>query len=162
MTEPGNRIIASPLFDRERVANAIQRGVRLNVNPVYAKAALRGMPVELTNWQAHEVADVALEALAKTHPDGKTWLIKANEDYRLRGDTDDARWKHLLARQRRTTDSWRATALNAYVLLFMLAAVWEWHWPRWSYAIVVVVGFGGAGAFRQWLLRRDQRKVGGR
>jgi hypothetical protein len=155
-------IVASPQFDRTRVADAIRRGVRLDLHPTAAKAAVHGMPVDLDERQALDVADIALEALAKTHPNSSTWLIKANEDYRLRGETDDARWKYLLARQRRTTDSWRATALNAYVLLFMLAAVWAWHWPRWSYAIVVVVGFGGAGAFRQWLLRRDRRKAADR
>lgn len=154
-----DRIIASPMLDRTRVADAIQRSVRLDIHPAYAKAALHGRTVELDSRQALEVADIALEALAKTHPDGKTWLVKANEDYRHRRQVDDVQWKTLLAGQRNATDRWRATALNAYVLLFGLAAIYEWHWPRWSYGVVIFVGFGGAAVFRSWLLRREQRKA---
>lgn len=154
-----DRINASPMLDRDRVAGAIQRGVRLTVSPVYARAALHGQPVELTHDQALEVADVALEALAKTHPDGKTWLIKANENYRFRNDIDRLHARAELARERRTADSWRGQTLNAYVILLGVAAIWEWHWPRWTYPIIIGLGFGGGAALRQWLLRRAARKA---
>ena len=165
MTNPqaaDDRIVASPMLDRNRVADTIQRGVRLEIHPAYARAALRGMPVELTTRQALDVADVALEALARTQPGAKSWLIDANEGLRERSEIDNARWKLHLARQRRTTDSWRGLALNAHVLLFGAAGIWQWHWPRWVYPIVVGVGFGGGAVLRSWLLRRDQRKAAGR
>lgn len=154
-----DRIIAIPLLDRTRVANAIRRGVRLEINPVYAKAAIHGMPVELTEEQALDVADIALEALAKTHPDGKTWLINANRDLRFRNEAADAYWAAQYARQCRRSDGWRALALNAYVMLLGFASYWQLHWPTWARVAVVLGALGGTVALRYRLLRRDQRKA---
>lgn len=159
---PDDRVVAPQMLDRGRVADAIQRGVRLELDPVYAKAALHGMPVELTHQQALDVADVALEALAKTHPGAKSWLIEANRGLRERGENERIRWGIQLARQRRTTDNWRATAMRGYVLLLGSAGIWQWHWPRWAYLVVVALGFGAGAVLRSWLLRRDRRKAAGR
>lgn len=157
-----DRIIASPMLDRERVANAIQRGVRLQLDPARAKAALRGQPVELEVRQAHDIADVALEALAKTHPDGKAWLVKANEDYRKLAETDDLSWRTLLAIQRRKTDTWRASALNSYLLFAGTVIAWELHCPRWAYALIYAAALGASAALRVWLMRCEQRRAASR
>jgi hypothetical protein len=159
---PDDRIIASQMLDRDRVADTIQRGVRLEIDPVYAKAALRGMPVELTTQQALDVADVALEALAKTQPGAKSWLIDANKGLRERGHADTLHWKALLARQRRTTDTWRAAAVNGWVWMIAWGGLWQWHWSRWIVASVLVSGMAVGFGLRSWLLRRDQRKAAGR
>lgn len=156
-------IVPSPLLDRDRVAAAIRRGVRLDLHPVTAKAAAHGMPVELTEQQSLQVADAALAALVAAHPiDGRTWLIEANKDWQRRNTDDALRHRALLAGQCAATDRWRATAMNAYAWLFGFAGVWQWHWPRWSYLVVVATGLGAAMGLRRWLLRRDRRKAGAR
>lgn len=157
-----DRVVASRVLDRSRVADAVQRGVRLDIDPVYAKAALRGMPVEFTHQQAMDVADVTLEALAKTHPGAKSWLIDANKDLRSRNDADNAYWRIQLARQRRTTDTWRGAAVNGWVWMVAWGGLWQWHWSRWIVASVLVAGTAMGIAYRSWLMRRDQRKAGDR
>lgn len=156
-------IVPVPLIDRDRVAEAIRRQVRLGIDAVHAKAAARGMPVELTEEQALKVADTALAALAAHHPiPGRAWLIKANQDWQRRNESDNLRFKALLAAQHAVTDRWRGAALNGYVWLLGAACVAQWHWPRWSIVAVGVLGLSAAAVLRQWLLRRDRRKAVGR
>lgn len=156
-------IVPSPMLDRQRVAEAIQRGVRLEIHPTYAKAAVRGMPVELTEEQALTVADAALAALVAAHPiSGRAWLIKANQDWQRRNTSDRQRYRVLLADQRATTDRWRSTAMSGYVWLLGAACVWQWHWTRWAFAVVGGLGLGAAAALRSWLMRRDKRKADAR
>jgi hypothetical protein len=155
-----NQIAPSPMLDRQRVAEAIRRGVRLDLHPVIAKAATRGMTVELNEEQALAVADVTLAALVKAHPiDGKAWLIKANEDWQARNKSDELRYRALLAIQRQATDRWRGTALSGWVFLLGFACKWEWHWPFWSAYGVIVGGLVAGAGLRQWLLRSDRRKA---
>jgi hypothetical protein len=154
-----DRIVASPMLDRNRVADTIQRGVRLEIHPAYARAALRGMPVELTMQQALEVADVALEALAKTQPGAKSWLIDANKGLRERGHADALRWKALLAQQRSATDNWRAASMGACVWMVAVTGKWSWRWPDWSFWALMAAGLSAGAVLRLWLLRRDQRKA---
>lgn len=159
---PDDRIVASPMLDRSRVADAIQRGVRIEIDPVYAKAALRGMPVELTTQQALDVADAALEALAKTQPGAKSWLIDANKGLRERSEVSNLHWKIQLARQRHTTDTWRASSMGAWVWMVAVAGKWLWHWPDWAFWALMTAGLSAGAVLRSWLLRRDKRKAAGR
>lgn len=153
-------IVPSPMLDRQRVAEAIQRRVCLEIHPIHAKAAVHGMPVELTEEQSLAVADAALAALIGAHPiNGRAWLVKANQDWQTRNHSDRQRYRVLLADQRATTDRWRSTAMNGYVWLLGAACVWQWHWSRWVLVAIGCLGLCAAGVLRWWLLRRDKRKA---
>ena len=156
-------IVPSPMLDRQRVAEAIQRRVRLDVHPIHAKAAVHGQPIELTDQQALAVADTALAALVDAHPiNGRQWLIKANQDWQTRNHSDQLRYRALLAGQRAVTDRWRSTAMNGYVWLLGAACVWQWHWSRWVLVGIGCLGLCAAGVLRWWLMRRDKRKADAR
>lgn len=156
-------IVPSPLLDRQRVAEAIQCRVRLEIHPTYAKAAAHGMPVELTEEQSLAVADAALAALVAAHPiSGKAWLIKANEDWQRRNASDQLRWRAILARQRRAIDTWRAMALNGYVVAVTGFAAVRWHLPGRAILGLLMAGSLAGIGLRWWLLRRDKRKADAR
>ncbi|HZP54973.1 hypothetical protein [Actinocrinis sp.] len=152
-------IAPSPLLDRNRVAEAITRQVRLDLDPVIARAAAKGMPVELNEEQALKVADAALAALVRAHPiAGREWLIKANQDWQWRNRSDRSRYQSLLRAQRQATDRWRGTALSGWVYLVGFAAVWQWHLSRWVGFGVIVAGLGAGTGLRVWLASRDRKR----
>lgn len=154
----------SPLPDRARVAEAIRRGVRLDLDPACARAAARGMAVELTEDQSLRVADTALAALAKVHAnadlDGRAWLVAANRDWAARYDSALLRHRALAAGMRRDLDAWRAATLTALAWMCAAACVWQFGWPRWSFAVVFPAGFAAGLALRWRLASRDRRREG--
>ena len=126
-------IVPVPLLDRDRVTEAVQRGIRLDLDPVIARAAAKGLPVELSYPQATAVADVALEALAAVHPlDGRQWLIQANREWRERADREKTARRALVALACRELRRWQAGAITAWFYFGNLTAQVELHWPRWS------------------------------
>jgi len=152
-------IAPSPMLDRTRVAEAIARQVRLDLDPVIARAAAKGMPVELGEEQALKVADVALPALVNVRPiDGREWLIKANQDWQWRNRSDRLRYRWLLRAQRQATDRWRGTALSGWVYLLGFGAVWQWHLSRWVGLGVIVAGLAAGMGLRVWLASRDRKR----
>lgn len=156
-------IVPSPMLDRQRVAEAIQRRVRLDVHPIHAKAAVHGQPIELTDQQALAVADTALAALVAAHPiNGRQWLIKANQDWQRRNTSDQLRWRGILAQQRRTLDTWRALALNGYVVAATGFAAVRWHLPGRAILGLLMAGSLAGIGLRWWLMRRDKRKADAR
>lgn len=133
-------IVPVPLLDRDRVAEAVQRRVRLHLDPVTAKAAAHGLPVELSYPQATAVADVALEALAAAHPlDGRKWLIDANREWRDRADREARKRRALVSLARRELRRWRSLAISAWVWFGILSGQIYLHWPRWSFLAAAAV-----------------------
>lgn len=134
MTGADDRIVPVPLLDRDRVTEAVQRRVRLDLDPVIAKAAVHGLPVELSYPQATAVADVALEALAAAHPlDGRQWLIQANQEWRDRAEREKRGRRVLVGLARRELRRWRPFAISAWVYFGILSGQIYLHWSRWSF-----------------------------
>lgn len=152
-------IVPVPLLDRARVAEAIRRRVSLDLDPVYAKAAARGMPVELTEEQSLKVADVALAALVAAHPiDGRTWLVEANKDWQARAATADLRRRALVALARRELGLWRGVAITAWLYFANLTGQVELHWPRWT-TFAVVPALLGVQRLAAWWSRKRARRA---
>ena len=152
-------IVPVPLLDRDRVAEAIRRRVSLDLDPVYAKAAARGMPVELTEEQSLKVADVALAALVAAHPiDGRTWLAEANKDWQARATAAGRRCRVLVASARRELGFWRGLAITAWLYFANLTGQVELHWPRWS-ILGVVPALLGVQRLAAWWSRKRARRA---
>lgn len=133
-------IVPSPLLDRDRVAESVRRRVRLDLDPAIAKAAVHGLPVELSYLQATAVADVALEALAAVHPlDGRKWLIQVNREWRDRADREKRARRVLVGLARRESRRWRSFAISSWVYFGILSGQIYLRWPRWSYLAAAVV-----------------------
>lgn len=146
-------IAPSPLLDRDRVTEEIQSRVRLDLDPVTAKAAAHGLPVELSYPQATAVADVALEALAAVHPlDGRKWLIQANREWREIADRERRGRRVLVGLARRELRRWRSLAISAWVWFGILSGQIYLHWPRWSY-------FAAAGVAPALIVLAERRSV---
>lgn len=159
-------IIPSPMFDLPRVAEAIRRQVRLDLDPVYAKAAVHGMPVELTEDQSRRVAAVALAALVAAHPiDGKQWLIDANKEWVQRADQAQQRCRagaHENRALRWSRANWQYWLAWSWVyFLWQNRARAQWHWPVWTAFLMIPVCLGISFGIRRWT-RRQIRRVGSR
>ena len=83
-----DRIIASPMLDRERVANAIQRGVRLQLDPARAKFAIADAVVDVFDEHGPDDLDRYIRERAAASPEFAAEFVKAEHAAQIRALQD--------------------------------------------------------------------------